>query len=147
MDFNQNDALEMYRREVANVQPLTDEEQANLFQGASKPGEQRELAKRRLLEITLYLVLPIAERHVSSGLFDVGFDSRRQSWVDAWRRNHFAIGRPMSPNTTKPNRDDDAGKLRVNTHHAHRAGVSIGIMIFHGPIVPLIHTPKAANPC
>jgi RNA polymerase sigma factor (sigma-70 family) len=68
MDLNQNDALEMYRREVAKVQPLTDEEQAHLFQEAAKPGEQRELAKRRLLESTLHLVLPIAERHVSSGL-------------------------------------------------------------------------------
>jgi hypothetical protein len=55
MDFNQNDALEMYRREVVNVQPLTHEEQAHLFQGAGKPGEQGELAKRRLLESTLHL--------------------------------------------------------------------------------------------
>jgi DNA-directed RNA polymerase sigma subunit (sigma70/sigma32) len=68
MDFNQNDALEMYRREVAKVQPLTNEEQAHFFQGAGKPGEQGDLAKRRLLESTLHLVLPIAERHGSSGL-------------------------------------------------------------------------------
>src|ERR1035441_9250496 len=79
MDFNQNDALEMYRREVAKVQPLTDEEQAHLFQGAGKPGEQGELAKRRLLESTLHLVLPIAERHVSSGLsmLDLRSEERR----------------------------------------------------------------------
>jgi DNA-directed RNA polymerase sigma subunit (sigma70/sigma32) len=68
MDFNQNDPVEMYRREVAKVQPLTDEEQTRFFQEASKPGEQGEDAKRRILESALHLVLPIAERHTSSGL-------------------------------------------------------------------------------
>ena len=68
MDVNQKDAVEMYRREVAKVEPLTDEEQAHLFREARKPGEQAENAKRRLLESTLQLVLPITERHTSSGL-------------------------------------------------------------------------------
>lgn len=68
MDPNQNDPVEMYKREVANVEPLTREEQAHLFHEASKPGEQGEGAKRRLLESTLHLVLGIAEQHASSGL-------------------------------------------------------------------------------
>ena len=31
MDLNQNDPVEMYRREVSKVQPLTDEEQTRFF--------------------------------------------------------------------------------------------------------------------
>jgi RNA polymerase primary sigma factor len=68
MDLPEDNPLEMYRREVAKVEPLIDEEQAHLFQEASRPFEQAEAAKRRLLESTLHLVLPIAERHTSSGL-------------------------------------------------------------------------------
>ena len=68
MDVDQNDAVEMYRREVAKVESLTDEEQLRFFREASNPGEQGELAKRRILESTLHLVLPIAEQHTSSGL-------------------------------------------------------------------------------
>lgn len=68
MDLHENNPVAMYRREVAKVEPLTDEEQAHLFQEASKPGEQAEAAKRRLLESTLHLVLPIAAQHTSSGL-------------------------------------------------------------------------------
>jgi len=67
MDPNQNDPVEMYKREVSNVEPLTSEEQAHLFQEASKPGKQGESAKMRLLESTLHLVLGIAGRHASSG--------------------------------------------------------------------------------
>jgi DNA-directed RNA polymerase sigma subunit (sigma70/sigma32) len=68
MEVNQNDPVEMYRREVANLEPLTDEEQTRFFREASKPGEQGEPAKRRILESALHLVLPIAEQHASSGL-------------------------------------------------------------------------------
>jgi DNA-directed RNA polymerase sigma subunit (sigma70/sigma32) len=63
-----DDPVKMYRREIAKVEPLTKEEQTHLFQEAGKPGEQGEGAKRRILENTLHLVLPIAERHASSGL-------------------------------------------------------------------------------
>lgn len=68
MGLDENDPVEMYRREVAKVEPLTTEEQTHLFREASKSGEEGEGAKRRLLENTLHLVLPIAERNTSSGL-------------------------------------------------------------------------------
>jgi RNA polymerase primary sigma factor len=68
MDFNQTNPVEMYRREVAEVQPLTDEELSHLFQLAAKPGEQGEEAKRRLIESTLHIVLRIADQHPSRHL-------------------------------------------------------------------------------
>jgi DNA-directed RNA polymerase sigma subunit (sigma70/sigma32) len=68
MSMNQNDQVEMYKREVANVEPLSTEEQAYFFREASKAGTHGENAKRRLLESTLHLVLGVAERHASSGL-------------------------------------------------------------------------------
>jgi len=68
MDLNQSDPVEMYKREVANVEPLTSAEQAHLFREAGKPGEQGEHAKRRLLESTLHLVLGVAEQYAPSGL-------------------------------------------------------------------------------
>jgi RNA polymerase primary sigma factor len=64
-----DDPVEVYRREIASVSPLTKEEEAHLFQEARQSGERAEDAKRRLIENYLYLVLPIAEqRHSSSGL-------------------------------------------------------------------------------
>ena len=57
MGLDENDPVEMYRREVAKVEPLTTEEQTHLFREASKSGEEGEGAKRRLLENTLHLVL------------------------------------------------------------------------------------------
>jgi RNA polymerase primary sigma factor len=68
MDLDDNDPVKMYVREVAKVQPLTKQEEIDLFQEVGKPGELGEVAKRRLLESKLHLVLPIAERHSSSGL-------------------------------------------------------------------------------
>jgi len=68
MDLDDNDPVKMYVREVASVQPLTKEEETHLFQELRKSGELREVAERRLLESKLHLVLPIAERHASSGL-------------------------------------------------------------------------------
>src|ERR1700688_3680519 len=68
MKLDDNDPVKMYVRELANVQPLTTEEQIHLFREAGKSGEEGEGAKRRLLENTLHLVLPIAEQHTSSGL-------------------------------------------------------------------------------
>jgi hypothetical protein len=47
---------------------LTNEEATFLFQKAGKPGELGEVAKRRLIESKLHLVLPIAEQHASTGL-------------------------------------------------------------------------------
>jgi len=53
---------------LLNVLPLTKEEATHLFQAARQMGDPGELAKIRLIESHLHLVLPVAERHASSGL-------------------------------------------------------------------------------
>jgi DNA-directed RNA polymerase sigma subunit (sigma70/sigma32) len=63
-----NDPVEVYRREVTNVLPLTKEEAAHLFQETRQSGDPGELAKRRLIESHLHLVLSVAERCASSGV-------------------------------------------------------------------------------
>lgn len=68
MAADDDDPVEVYRREVANVLPLTKEVAAHLFQEARQSGDPGELAKRRLIENHLGLVLPIAQRYASSGL-------------------------------------------------------------------------------
>jgi DNA-directed RNA polymerase sigma subunit (sigma70/sigma32) len=66
MALDHDDPVELYRREVATVSPLTREEEAHLFQEARRLGEAGEVAKRRLIESHLQLVLLIAERHAST---------------------------------------------------------------------------------
>ena len=68
MALDDDDVVEAYRREVANVLPLTKEEASHLFQEARLSGDLGEPAKRRLIESHLHLVLPVAERYASSGL-------------------------------------------------------------------------------
>ncbi len=68
MARDDDDPVELYRREVANALPLTKEEAARLFQEARQSGDPGELAKRRLIENHLDLVLPVAERYASSGV-------------------------------------------------------------------------------
>ena len=63
-----DDPVKMYEREVATVQPLTSEEEARLFVQAEQSGELGELAKRRLIESRLHLVIPIARQYISRGL-------------------------------------------------------------------------------
>jgi DNA-directed RNA polymerase sigma subunit (sigma70/sigma32) len=63
-----DDPLEVYRREIATVSPLTKEEQAHLFKEARRSGEPGEIAKKRLLESHLHLVLPVAEGQAPSHL-------------------------------------------------------------------------------
>jgi|ERR1700687_350832 DNA-directed RNA polymerase sigma subunit (sigma70/sigma32) len=67
MDFD-DDPVKVYLRELATAPPLTKEEEAQLFHESAQTGEQAEMAKRRLLESRLPLVLPIAERYASRGL-------------------------------------------------------------------------------
>ena len=66
--FDSDDPVTVYLRELASVPPLTKEEEAHLFRESAQTGEQAEIAKRRLLESRLPLVLPIAERYASRGL-------------------------------------------------------------------------------
>jgi len=55
MALDDDDPVEVYRRELANVLPLTKEEAAHLFQEARQSGDQGEPAKRRLIESHLHL--------------------------------------------------------------------------------------------
>lgn len=68
MDFDDDDPVMMYLRELATAPALTKEEEVRLFREAGQTGEQAEMAKRRLLESRLPLVVPIADRYASSGL-------------------------------------------------------------------------------
>jgi RNA polymerase primary sigma factor len=68
MALHDDDPVEFYRREIATVSPLTKEEEAHLFKEARQSGERGEVAKRRLIECHLHLVLPVAERHASGRL-------------------------------------------------------------------------------
>jgi RNA polymerase primary sigma factor len=65
---NDDDPVKVYLRELATLPPLTKAEEARLFHESARTGEGAEIAKRRLLESTLPLVLPIAERYASRGL-------------------------------------------------------------------------------
>src|SRR5260370_5158695 len=67
MTLDDDDPVEVYRREVANVLPLTEEEAAHMFQEARQSGDPGEPARRRLIESHLHLVLPVAQRYASSG--------------------------------------------------------------------------------
>jgi len=65
------DPLTIYLREIANIKPLTKDEETRLFQQLGHWGnsdEQAEIAARRLIESQLPLVVSIAERHWSSGI-------------------------------------------------------------------------------
>jgi DNA-directed RNA polymerase sigma subunit (sigma70/sigma32) len=68
MDLDDDNPVMVYLRELATVPPLTEEEEVRLFCESVQTGEQAEIAKRRLLESRLPLVIPIAERYASSGL-------------------------------------------------------------------------------
>lgn len=68
MALDDDDPVEVYRREIANVLPLTKEEAIHLFQEARQSGDPGEPARRRLIESHLHLVPPVAERYASSGL-------------------------------------------------------------------------------
>jgi DNA-directed RNA polymerase sigma subunit (sigma70/sigma32) len=68
VSVNENDAVNLYKNELATVPSLTQEEEAHLWQEMEQPGERGNLAERRLIEGSLHLVLPIVEQHTSSGL-------------------------------------------------------------------------------
>jgi DNA-directed RNA polymerase sigma subunit (sigma70/sigma32) len=68
MGPDDREAVQMYLRELAGIQPLSEEEEAQLFQEMEQHGERGELAERRLLESKLHLVAAIAEQHASGGI-------------------------------------------------------------------------------
>ena len=63
-----DDPLKAYLRELANVPPLTKQEEAKLCRQLGDQDEQAELAARRLVESKLSFVVTIVERHSSSGI-------------------------------------------------------------------------------
>lgn len=72
MDINDpNNPVAVYLREVANVPPLTNEEEAELFrqlEGSHDWDEAQQNVVRRLIESQLALVVTLAERYSSSGI-------------------------------------------------------------------------------
>lgn len=68
MGLDNDDPVNLYRREIAIISPLTKDEKVHLFEEAGQSGERGEAAKKRLIESHLHLVLPVAERHTSGGL-------------------------------------------------------------------------------
>ena len=68
MNLQNDDPLKVYLRELANIQPLTKNEESKLCRQLGDQDEQAELAARRLIESKLSPVVSIAERHSSSGI-------------------------------------------------------------------------------
>ena len=67
--MDDNDPVALYLREVASSPPLSQDEESELLQQSkSRHGAQSELAKRRLIESKLALVVTIAERYALSGI-------------------------------------------------------------------------------
>src|SRR5438067_2438336 len=66
-----DDPVTMYIREASNVEPLTKEEETNLFRRLARVGdwgEERENVARRLVESQLALVASIAQKYWASGV-------------------------------------------------------------------------------
>jgi RNA polymerase primary sigma factor len=68
MSLDANDPLKFYLRELATIRPLTIDEETDLLQHVRMQDELAESAVRRLIEANLPLVVPIAERHSTSGI-------------------------------------------------------------------------------
>jgi RNA polymerase primary sigma factor len=66
-DFDYGDPLARYLRELQTVEPLSEDEERELWKHVRNRDEMAENSMRRLVEANLYLVVPIARRYVSSG--------------------------------------------------------------------------------
>jgi RNA polymerase primary sigma factor len=70
-EHDPNDPVAVYVREVSDVQPLTKDEETELFQKLGRWGDgdqQRENVARRLIESQLMLVVSIAQKHSAAGV-------------------------------------------------------------------------------
>jgi RNA polymerase primary sigma factor len=70
-EHDPNDPVSVYVREVSNVQPLTKDEETELFQKLGRWGEGDERTEdvaRRLIESQLMLVVSIAQKHSAAGV-------------------------------------------------------------------------------
>jgi RNA polymerase primary sigma factor len=69
LDFDANDPVMHYLRELETFPPVTPAEEVDLFRRARLEDPiVSEQAKRRLIEANLHSVVAIARRHESSGL-------------------------------------------------------------------------------
>ena len=66
--MDNNDPLTHYLRELSTIQPLTKDEETDLFRHVRNQDEQAEFAARRLIETRLSLVVSIAELHSSTSI-------------------------------------------------------------------------------
>ncbi len=69
--MDENDAVKMYLREVAKVEPLTPDEERRLLATIASRGTkdvEGERAAREVIENKLALVVTIAEQYSSSGI-------------------------------------------------------------------------------
>jgi RNA polymerase primary sigma factor len=65
------DPVAMYRRELTYIEPMTSDEQAELFRqlgGSGKWNDDQENVARRIIESQLQKVVNIAEEYSSSGV-------------------------------------------------------------------------------
>jgi DNA-directed RNA polymerase sigma subunit (sigma70/sigma32) len=60
-----NDPLSWYLRELTSIQPMTEEEETDQLSRVRGQDAQSEVARRRLIEAKLSLVVAIAERYAS----------------------------------------------------------------------------------
>ena len=68
MNLDDDDPVRVYLREVLAIPPLKEGEEADLLQHVRGHDDQAGLATKRLIEVNLYLVATVAERHSSQGL-------------------------------------------------------------------------------
>ena len=69
MGINRTSDISAYIDEVSQIRPLSKEEESDLWRQAKGADRtQSEIAKRRLLESGLHLVLSIAERYSTCGI-------------------------------------------------------------------------------
>lgn len=61
-----DDPVRVYVHEVCQVPPLNPDEEVDLWRHLRAKDDQSELAKKRLLEVNLILVVSIAERYRSA---------------------------------------------------------------------------------
>jgi len=70
-NFDPNDPLSVYMREVGTLKPLSNDEETKLFRELAGPGdwdEVRENVARRLIEAHLAQVVIIAQKRPASGV-------------------------------------------------------------------------------
>ena len=96
-----NDPLTWYLRELSSIQPLTEEEEADLLQHTRGHDERAELASRRLIESKLPLVVAIAERYSSPGIdvLDI-VEKGNEGLIFALRTFYESLGKSFTIHAT-----------------------------------------------